>query len=213
VARHTADAVQQSAKDIIDAFNDPQKDQQYFYNYVLGLPYVGSDDKIEPKTVLMNCVDVVNPQEERTIIGADTGHGIHYVLMNKDGVFYYDHETGITASKDPYDVIRGHLKRFSRSLAVFEPGWRSNWRVRKLQAEFPGRVFLCFYRKDRKSLDIVKWGEGDTYGTVTVDRNRMITLMVEQMRDIGRIRLNGTKDEWSEFASHFGYLYRRKDCV
>lgn len=201
-----------SAKDIIKAFNDPQKDKQYFYNYVLGLPYIGSEDRIEPSVVLRNCVDVVNAQEGVTIIGADTGHGIHYVLMNKQGVFYYDHETEITASKDPYDVIKAHLRRFQRSIAVFDQGGDLIG-VRKLQAEFPGRVFLCFYRKDRKTVDLIQWGEGEEYGKVQVDRNRMMTLAVEQLRDIGRVRLDGTKDEWAEFASHFGNMYREKLTV
>lgn len=201
-----------SAADIIAAYNDPLKDKQYFWNYVLGLPYVGSEDKIEPKVVLRNCVDVVNEQDSRVIIGADTGHGIHYVLMNKDGVFYYDHAHEITATKDPYDVIRGHLRRFPRSIAVFDQGGDLIG-VRKLQAEYPGRVFLCFYRKDRKSVELVQWGEDYEYGKVTVDRNRMMQLLVEQMRDIGRIRLNGTPDEWTEYANHFGNLYREKVAV
>ena len=201
-----------SAKDIITAYNDPQKDKQYFYNYVLGLPYAGSDDKIEPSVVLRNCVDVVNPQEGVTVIGADTGHGIHYVLMNKDGVFNYDHATEITASKDPYDVIRGHLIRFKNSIAIFDQGGDLIG-VRKLQAEYPGRVFLVFYRKDRKSLDIIQWGEGDEYGKIVVDRNRMMTLVVEQLRDTGRIRINGIKEEWHEFASMFGNMYREKLVV
>lgn len=198
-----------SAKDIIKAFDDPQKDRQYFYNYVLGLPYISSDDRIDPTVVLKNCVDVVNPQESRTIIGADTGHGIHYVLLNKDGVFYYDHATNITASKDPYDVIKGHLDKFKKSIAVFDQGGDLIG-VRKLQAEYPGRVFLVFYRKDRKSVELSQWGEDYEYGKVQVDRNRMMTLVVEQMRDIGRVKLNGTRDEWSEFASHFGNMYREK---
>ena len=198
-----------SATDIIKAFNDPQKDKQYFYNYVLGLPYVASEDRIEPSVVLRNCVDRVNAQENVNIIGADTGHGIHYVVMNKDGVFYYDHERTITASKDPYDAIRALLKRWNRSIAVFDQGGDLIG-VRKLQAEYPGRVFLCFYRKDRKSDKIVEWGEDNEYGTLRVDRNRHLTLMVEQIRDTGRILLNGTKEEWEEFASHFGNLYREK---
>lgn len=198
-----------TAEDIIKAFDDPQKDRQYFYNYVLGLPYISSDDRIDPTVVLKNCVDVVNPQESRTIIGADTGHGIHYVLLNKDGVFYYDHATNITASKDPYDVIKGHLDKFKKSIAVFDQGGDLIG-VRKLQAEYPGRVFLVFYRKDRKSVELSQWGEDYEYGKVQVDRNRMMTLVVEQMRDIGRVKLNGTRDEWSEFASHFGNMYREK---
>lgn len=198
-----------SAEDIIAAYNDPQKDKQYFWNYVLGLPYVSSDDRIPSSVVLRNCVDIVNPQEERTIIGADTGHGIHYVLMNKDGVFYFDHETEITASKTPYDVIRGHLRRFPKSIAVFDQGGDLIG-VRQLQQEFPGRVFLCFYTKDKKSIELMKWGEGDEYGRVHVDRNRMMTLTVEQLRDIGRITLNGTIEEWRPFASHFDNIYREK---
>ena len=198
-----------SAKDIIHAYHDPLKDKQYFYNYVLGLPFVSSDDRIEPNVVLKNCVDQVNPQEGRTIIGADTGHGIHYVLLNNEGVFYYDHASEITASKTPYDVIRAHLKRFPKSVAVFDQGGDLIG-VRQLQQEFPGRVFLCYYRKDRKSIDMVQWGEGDEYGKVVVDRNRMMTLLIEQVRDIGRIRLNGTGEEWKEFASHFGNIYREK---
>ena len=43
------------------------------------------------------------------------------------------------------------------------------------------------------------WGTDDEYWKVRVDRNRMITLMVEQLRDTGRFRLNGTKEEWEEF--------------
>lgn len=85
--------------------------------------------------------------------------------------------------------------------------------TRMLQQEFPGRVFLCFYNKDKKTLELVEWGENDEYWKVRVDRNRMITLMVEQLRDIGRVRLNGTKEEWTEFASHFGYLYRERIVV
>jgi hypothetical protein len=38
----------------------------------------------------------------------------------------------------------------------------------------------------------------------------MMTLMVEQLRDVGRIVLNGTKEEWDEFASHFASIYREQ---
>jgi hypothetical protein len=201
-----------TAKKIIDAFNDPMKDKQFFYNYVLGLPYIGSEDRIEPKTVLQNCVDDVNDyyaKDDRVIIGCDTGHGIHYVLRNQQGVFLYGHETEITATKDPYDKIAKFLDTFDKSVAIFDQGGDLIG-VRKLQAKYPGRVFLVFYRKDRKSNEYVEWGIDDEFGTVRVDRNRQITIMVEQLRDIGRYRFNGTKEEWAEFASHFGYLYREE---
>ncbi len=199
-----------SAKDIIKAYNDPLKDKQYFYNYVLGLPYLDSGDRIEPSVVLRNCVDEINPQESRTIIGVDSGDDyISYVLMNKDGVFYYDTEKGITASTTPYDKLRHYLRRFPKSIVVIDQGGEL-MNTRQLQQEFPGRVFLVYYQKDRKSIDVVQWGENEEYWKVKVDRNRMLTLMVEQMRDIGRFKLNGTVEEWSPYASQWGNIYREK---
>lgn len=201
-----------SAEAIVTAYNDPNKDKQYFYNYVLGLPYMDSGDTIEPTVVLRNCVDVINDRTSRIVIGADTGHGIHYVMMNKDGVFYYDHATETSATTTPYDVIRGHLNRFTNSIAVFDQGGDLIG-VRQLQQEYPGRVFLCYYQKDKKSIELVQWGEDEEYWKVKVDRNRMMTLMVEQLREPGRIILNGTKDEWSEFADMFGNIYRERIIV
>lgn len=198
-----------SAKDIIKAFNDPQKDKQYFYNYVLGLPFIGSEDKIEPAVVLRNVVDEVNEQESPIVIGVDTGHDLHITCMNQKGVFYYSHETKLTATKSPYDRIRSLLQRWPRSIAVFDQAGELML-TRQLQQEFPGRVFLCYYTKDRKSIELIEWGDNEEYWKVRVDRNRLITLIVEQMRDIGRFRLNGTKDEWAPWATHFGNIYREK---
>jgi hypothetical protein len=151
----------------------------------------------------------VNNQEEPIVIGADTGHGIHLCAMNQQGVFYFAHETEITATKTPYDAVRRLLKMWPKSVAFFDQGGDLIG-VRKLKEEFPGRVFLVFYQKDRKSTEIIKWGQNDDWWKVQVDRNRMMTLMVEQLRDVGRYRFNGTKEEWAPFAEHFGALYREK---
>lgn len=191
-----------SAKDIIKAYNDPLKNKQYFYNYVLGLPYTDSSDRVEPSVILRNCVDRVNEQKGIITLGADTGHGIHYVLMNSEGVFYYDY-----ATNRPYERIRELMRRFPLMRCVFDQGGDLIG-VRELQKDFPGRVFLTWFRKDRKTSEMMNWGEGDKYGDVVVDRNRALTWLIEQMKDIGRIRLNGTREEWTEFASHFGNIYR-----
>lgn len=198
-----------SARDIIKAFNNPLKDKQFFYNYVLGYPFMSSEDTIEPKVVLRNCVDIVNPQEGKTVIGVDTGLGLHMTLMNRDGVFYYEHDNELTATRTPYDRLRELMRKFPKSIVVLDQGGELML-TRVLQSEFPGRVFLCYYNKDRKSIEIVEWGDDDEYWKVRVDRNRMMTLMVEQLRDTGRVRLNGTQEEWAEWASHFGYIYREK---
>ena len=189
-----------------------EKDKEYFYNKVLGLPYVSSDNKIDPEVVLKNVSNVPNTQEPRVIIGVDTGLPIHYVCMNKQGVFYYNtckpsrqKEDGTVS--DPYDELDSMLRHFKRSVLVADQGG-DYIGIRRLQAKYPGRVFLCFYRKDRKSEKIIQWGENEEYGKVVVDRNRMISLTVEHLREPGFITLNGQREEWELFASHFDNIYR-----
>lgn len=196
-----------TAAKIIEKFNDPLKDEQFFYNYVLGLPYVGSENKISSDIVLKNVVPEANQQEDRIIIGVDTGLPIHLTMMNNQGVFYYGKCKPPSDTYDPYDEFRSYLHRWKNSIIVADQGGDLIG-IRKLQAEFPGRVFLVYYRKDRKSKDLIKWGEGEEYGVVVVDRNRMFQLMVEQLRDIGRIRLNGKREDWLDWAQQFDNVYR-----
>lgn len=201
-----------SAGDIIDSFDDPQKNEQFFYNYVLGLPYVGSENKISSDVVLKNVVPEINEQNDRIIIGVDTGLPIHYTLMNKQGVFYYGQCKPPSADYDPYSELEKFLLRWKDSLIIADQGGDLIG-IRKLQAKYPGRVYLVYYRKDRKNKELIEWGEGDKLGTVRVDRNDYFQLMVEQLRDTGRIRLNGKPDEWTEWAQHFDNVYREVKTV
>lgn len=196
-----------TAAEILNSFNDPKKNEQYFYNYVLGLPYVGSENKITSDVVLKNVVPEINEQRDRIIIGVDTGLPIHYTCMNKQGAFYYGTCKAPSASYDPYDELEGLLKRWPTSIIIADQGGDLIG-IRRLQAKYPGRVFLVFYRKDRKSKEMVEWGEKDEQGTVRVDRNQYFQWMVEQLRDIGRIRLNGKPEEWIEWARQFDNVYR-----
>lgn len=200
------------ATDILEAFDDPLKDKQYFYNYVLGLPYVGGDDQITVQQVLKNCTPTVNSQEGKIIIGVDTGLPIYYVLLNQEGVFYFNTCKPTVNGSDPYDDLRNLLKKFPKSVLVSDQGGDLIG-IRKLQGEFPGRVFLAYYQKDRKSNDVVRWGEDDEYGTVRIDRNRHLQLMIEQLKEGNRMYLNGEPEEWREFADHLANMYREKVIV
>ena len=196
-----------SAKHILDAFRDPRKNEQYFYNYVLGLPYVGSDSKIPSSVVLKNVVPEINEQKDRIIIGVDTGLPIYYTCANKQGFFYYGTCQPPSPTHDPYDDLEALLNRWPTSIIVADQGGDLIG-IRRLQAKYPGRVYLVYYRKDRKSKELITWNENENAGTVTVDRNNFFQIMVEQFRDLGRIRLNGSVEDWTPWASHFDNVYR-----
>lgn len=198
-----------TAKRIIEKKNDPLKDEQFFFNYVLGLPYVGSENKISSEAVLKNLTSRVNLQSDRIIIGVDTGLPIHLTMMNNEGVFFHEKLGMPTATYDPYDDLEKYLNRWPKCIIVADQGGDLIG-IRKLQAKYPGRVFLVYYRKDKKTKETITWGEGKEYGIVVVDRNRVFQLMVEQLRDIGRISLNGSREDWLEWAQHFDNVYREK---
>lgn len=174
------------------------KSAEYFANFVLGLPYVGEGNQVTPDIIYRNCTPTINEQE-RVVIGCDSGLKKHFVLGNKDGIFYH----GVTPT---WDTIRGYLRQYERSIAVID-ALPDLTEPRKLREEFPGRVFLCHYARDRKTYQVVRWGNGDEAGNVTVDRNRMMQMVIDDFAN-KKIPLQGTQDDWEPFQSHFATLYK-----
>ena len=79
--------------------------------------------------------------------------------------------------------------------------------MRRLKAEYPGRVFLVWYRRDKKGQEMIRWGTDDEYGSVIADRNRLIQLLIDEMLD-RRVTFNGTESEWQDYITHWMNIYR-----
>lgn len=187
-----------TAKEILKNFEE--KDPDYFYTKVLGLPYVGGGNKVTEDILTRNLVDEIHPQDGRIVIGVDTGAKIHTVVGNKNGIFYY-------SETDGYEELEYLLsKRFPRSIAVIDQGG-DLIKPRELRQKYPGRVFLCHFRQDRKTLELCKWGEGREFGNVIVDRNRMIQLVVDEFTD-KRLPIYGKKPDWEAYMGHWFNMYR-----
>lgn len=197
------------------------KTQEYFYNFVAGLPYINTSNMLS-QAILEGCLDPhVNEQTERTIIGVDTGHNIHYTLMNKSGVFYHGYCQSIdenlhsdTPKKnyDPYDELDNLLgKVYPNSIMVADQGGDLIG-IRKLQAKYPGRVFLCWFVKETRNRQLIRWGENEEYGKVLVDRERTIQLAVDEIKE-RRLVFNGTLADWQPYFDHWLNIYRVKEVV
>lgn len=182
------------------------KTPEYFDNFVAGLPYIGGGNKVSAQTIVNCLTPKVNDQTERVIIGVDTGLPIYYTLANKDGFFHYGRCSDPTTGKDPYDDLEGLLKRFPNSVLISDQGGDLIG-IRKLQAKYPGRVFLVWYRADGKTQEIIKWGKDNEYGKVVADRNRLIQLFIDEMLD-KRIQFNGDEADWHDYIVHWMNIYR-----
>lgn len=174
------------------------KSKEYFWNFVLGLPYVGEGNKVTPDMILRNLTAKTNKQDN-VVIGCDSGNVKHYVLGNAEGLFYH----GKTES---WKDIARLLDTYQNSTAIIDalPDLTG---PRELQEQYPGRVFLVHYAKDRKTQQIIRWGRHDEFGTVLADRNRLLQLVIDEFAT-RRIPLQGTRDDWSEYYSHWDTLYR-----
>lgn len=201
-----------TAGEIIDKFNDPKSDMEFFYTRVLGLPYAGSGNSVAEATIKDLVTTDKNLYKGRIVIGVDTGIKLRYVIGNKQGLLGFGEMTDYMPDEVNKlainETVEYFLKVFPNSIMVIDQGGDIIG-SRKLRVKYPGRVFLCHYQRDRKTMNLIKWGEKDESGTVHVDRNRMIQLVIDEARDKRFKLYNGTKEDWHDYWLHWSHIYRK----
>jgi len=192
-----------TAADIVTRYRNSDTTLEFFYTKVLGLPFADSQSKLLRHHFLQNLTgNLWAPgEDERVIMGVDTGLRLDYVLGNAKGLFMH-------GDCDDYGTLDGYMKRWPKCIAIIDQGGDLIG-SRKFYERWPGRVFLCTLTGDRKGKELVKWNQGDEFGSVTADRNRMIQLTVGEFRDL-RIPLHGTESDWYELWLDWNHLSRIK---
>jgi len=176
------------------------KTPEYFANFVLGAPYVGSGNVVTKDIILRNLTDKINKQQGRIVIGVDTGIKIRYVIGNKEGLFYY-------GECDNYDELDRLMKRWPRAVMVADQGGDIIG-IRQLRDKSRNRVFLAYYREDRNKDELFDWDENDS--RVTIDRNRTIQLLVDELTD-KRLPIFGNETDWYDYWLHWSHIYRTSE--
>lgn len=185
------------ASEIVDKWKN--KTDEYFHIHVLGLPYLGRGNKLTQSLLFANLVDedYYPGTNERVIIGIDTGLKLDYVIGTQNGLF-------AQGDCEAYKTLDDYMAQWPRAIAIIDAGGDLIG-SREFQERWPGRVFLCYFSGDRKTDDLVVWGDKD----VRIDRNRCIQLVVDEFTD-QRIPLYGTENDWYDYALDWGNLSRKK---
>ena len=178
------------------------KSKAYWLNFVMGVPYVGSDVKVDSQVIMNNMVlDKVDWKPGEVAMGVDNGDIKHYVIGNKYGIF----KVGKTKSWEDIDS----LIRMYQPVTVIDMNpypsrpremAKSNWGM--------GRVYLSFFVKEPKNYQLWQWG--DTYETMHMvypNRNKSLDDMIGYIAE-GSMKFFGSKSDFEEYIKHWETMYR-----
>lgn len=170
-----------------------EKTPEYFWNYVLGLPYAGGDAKLTQQHLFQNLSGSLDVAEnsERVILGIDTGKKLDFVLGNaRLGLFHH-------GDAENYKPLDEFMRRWPLCIAVIDAGGDFIG-AQEFFERWPGRVFKAYAGEDRKTNQLFRWGTGDDQGQVLYDLNRTWQLCVDEFRE-KRLPLQGTEQDWWEY--------------
>lgn len=183
--------------------HDDCLDSAAYQNQIAGPPSAGTGDRLTYQEIEQNLTKVTNSQEGTIIIGLSTESPVHYVVGNKDGLFY---NRVCNDVKDPYAEISTLLNRWKKVFIIADQVGDVIG-LKTLQAKHPGRIFIAWLKTDPASQNIVKWGEGPERGSVSVGKSAVMQQVIDEMRD-KRFVINGEAEDWQDFTREFGDVYR-----
>lgn len=190
-----------SAADIIKA---SEKSGDYFYNFVLGLPYLGGAAKITRALILRNLSAAAENDGKKACMGVDQGKVYHCVIGNQQGIFR------LVEAKD-WGEVAGLIRQYDVRCCVVD-GLPEREEAAKLQKQFPGKVYLNFYVDDPKrprDLDPVDRSR-DAEGILLAERTQIIDQTIRAWA-AGDILITPhdpvDPEQLEEFAKHWQALY------
>lgn len=180
--------------------------KQVFYNFILGLEYAGSDDKVDRNVLMRNLVGQVN-KKRTNVMGVDQGKFLNVIVGNKQGIYRAD----ILEHFEQLDQIMDQEK-IELCVIDAQPETRNAIEFAK---RWPGKVFLCWYRDDPKGIKDIRWGDEGTKTPVyevLVARNRVIDSCVEDF--VGKkipMCFRGDEGILQLYYKHWEAIYRIED--
>lgn len=208
--KRTADSL---IKELEDA-----EDEEYFFNFILGLAYLNPENQISDSLILRNLTTEKN-EEKNCAMGVDVQLRELYVIIgNEKGVF------GIarledTAGKTKWQRLGELLEVYRTRYTVIDGHYATN-DVLAFAKKYPYKVYMNWYKEDPKKAKIVRFGDEGKFTDKTkdfeeeikvlTDRNRIIDSLISDLTK-GKIKFNFMKGDAriSELISHIKRIYSR----
>lgn len=184
---------------------EKKKDKGYFMNFVLGLPYVGSDVVVDAQTIVQNIVlDDIQLQKGKCALGVDNGDVKHWVLGDERGIVLcgktkrWEDIEFLIQKYEPVTVIdlNPYPAKPRELAAKYRPAGDKRW-----------RVYCSFYIEQSKNYELIDWGDGDKAHMVYPVRNMLFDDLIAYIHN-GNMKFYGAKAKWEEYIAHWETMYR-----
>ncbi len=205
------------AAELIKELEDAE-DDQYFYNFVLGLAYLNPESKISASLILKN-LTAEKSDERNSAMGVDVGEKeLHVIVGNEKGVF------GIARIEDQPGKTK--WDRLGELMEVYEvrcglvDALPSKDEALEFARKYPYKVYLHFHKSDLKEMRMVKFMDEGKFTDKQKDFEEEIKVFsdINRVQDAtindltkGKIRFNfqvGDK-RIAELIEHTQTMYRR----
>ena len=179
---------------------EAEKDKQYFYNFVLGLPYIGSDVVVDRDLILRNVTQKQSNKQD-VCIGVDVGIEKHVVAGTPFGVF-------AVFKTNSWEDIENFFLKYDAIMVI--DALPDLTEPRKLVQKYKGRVFINYYKGGSMSKEPSEFKHDKQYGVVLSDRTRLIQKAIDELV-ANNISFHLKPEELGEFITHWESLYRLQD--
>ena len=167
---------------------------EYFYNFVLGLPYQPGDNPIS-KALITDLLTTKVLETKNWYLGVDVGNVKHYVLGSEKGVVQIGQFTD-------WDDFQKMIDRYKPTTVIDGNPFHD---IVKHFVNSNKGVYMVEYRTDKTGMETKKWGDfskSNERGIVWIDTNRVIDETIDVLLR-GNIEIStGVGDKLVDLIKH-----------
>lgn len=174
-----------TAAEIIEA--EQEKTQEYFYNFVLGLPVIGGANQVS-RSIILQCCTEEEPVGRWKLLGVDVGKNLHCVQGTENGITR-------VFTLDDWSSLNRYVREQGINLTVVDNAPEFEDAAAFCDA-FRGRAYRCIYDYDHERKDMIEWSDimqtktirTDKEGVVWAHRTRIIDHVISAF-DSGQLKV------------------------
>lgn len=189
--------VDHTVKELYELDENPKVSRDFFNNFVLGLPYIGSDVNISREHITNNLNGDVNLLHGNAM-GIDQGKVKWYVIGNKQGIF----KVGYTESWEEIEFLFNKYNCTAVCDALPFPR-----EPKRMANKYRGRFFRAYYKPEKNQSEYAKFSPKTDLGAVLIKRNEMIDNVVDKIVT-ENLPIQAPLSELEDFINHWTAMNR-----